>query len=63
LISFGDHAVCGQLRRFVTYRCATSHGAAMSPMAKTSLSGCVRMQVTLIQRRQVQDWTALRRDA
>ena len=32
-------------------------------MAKTSLSGCVRMQVTLIQRRQVRDWTALWRDA
>lgn len=32
-------------------------------MAKTSLSVCVRMQVTLVQRREVQDWTALWRDA
>jgi hypothetical protein len=62
-ISFGDRAVCGLLRQFVTYRCATSLGAALSPMANTSLSGCVRMQVTLIQRRQARNWTALWRDA
>jgi hypothetical protein len=58
-ISFGDRAVCGLLRQFVTYLCAAYLCAALILMATTSLSDRVRVSATFIKRRQVRAWTAL----